>query len=51
MRESCSQLRPAAVDTASHGSDLDVENVADFLISEALDVAEHNGGTELWRQS
>jgi hypothetical protein len=51
MRKGCSQLRPTAMDSASHGSDLDIQNLADFLIGQALDVAKDDCGPEFRRQS
>jgi hypothetical protein len=48
MREGSAQLRPPPMNAAPNGSDLDVENLTDLLIAEALDVAQHNGRTKFW---
>jgi hypothetical protein len=34
------------VNPAPYGSDLDVKNLADLFIAQALDVTQHDGGTE-----
>src|SRR5687767_4798656 len=44
------ELSPAAMDSAAHGADLDVEHRADLLVAQALDVAEHDRGAKLRRQ-
>jgi hypothetical protein len=50
MREGSTQLRSAAVDPASNSSDLDVKNLADLFVAEALNVTQHDGGAEFRRQ-
>ena len=50
MLEGGAQLRPAAVDAAAHGAQLDAERRGDLLVGEALDVAEHDGRAEVRRQ-
>jgi hypothetical protein len=51
MCEGGSQLRPAAMNPASNGSDLDVKNFADLFVAQTLDVAQHDGCPKFWRQS
>jgi hypothetical protein len=50
MRKGGPQLRSTAVDPASNSSDLDVEDLADLFVAEALDIAQHNRGAKLWRE-
>src|ERR671917_58620 len=44
------ELRPAPVDPAAHGADLDVQHLADLLVAETFDVTQHHSGPELRRQ-
>ena len=50
VRERGAQLRPAAVDAAADGAELDAQRRRDLLVGQALDVAEHDGGAEVRRQ-
>src|SRR5258707_5814177 len=45
-----SQLRPAAVDSAADGAQLDPERGGDLLVGQALDVTEDNRGPVLGRE-
>ena len=44
------ELRPAPVDPAAHGAELDAERVGDLLVGQALDVAQNDRGPVLGRQ-